>query len=67
MGFYSLNQFPTYIDDFDWHPLSDMSEKAIVIHNPQNAIVVAPFFPLSKKRLMSTLNIFKPTTSRALF
>lgn len=51
MGFYSLNQFPTYIDDFDWHPLSDMSEKAIVIHNPQNAIVVAPFFPLSKKTL----------------
>lgn len=51
MEFYSLNQIPCYVDDFYWRELSDGSDKAIVIHNPQNALIMTPFYPSSRKTL----------------
>ena len=51
MEFYSLNGFPTYTDDFYWRELSDNSDKAIVIHNPQDAHTRSQFYPHSTKTL----------------
>ncbi len=51
MEFYSLNGFPACTDDFYWRELSDLSDKAIVIHNPQDARARSQFYPCSTKTL----------------
>lgn len=56
MEFFSLNQLPLYTDDFYWRMLSDNSGEAIVIHNPQNALIESPVFLKSRKTLSEHIN-----------
>ena len=52
MQFYSLNQIPLYTDDFFFTGWTDSRNKdAIVIFNPQDAMIVSPVFLRSRKTL----------------
>lgn len=53
MKFISLNQLPLFTDDFFWKDLPDAGDEkdALVIHNPQDALVTTPVCLRSRKSL----------------
>ena len=63
MEFYSLNGFPACTDDFYCRELSDLSDKAIVIHNPQGiyygGTIAAPVVKTIFENILPYLGIEK--------
>lgn len=52
MKFFSFNQLPLYTEEFFFRKLNDTnSEDAIVVFNPQDAIIVSPVFLRSRRSL----------------
>ena len=51
MKFITLNQLPLYTDDFFWRALYGKNRDALVVFNPQDALIISPVFLRSRKSL----------------
>lgn len=68
MKYFSLNQFPKYVDDFFFRFFDDVHKRdAIVIWHPADAMIVTPVLPRSRKSLEEHIEyIQKNTVKKAI-
>lgn len=60
MKFYSLNQFPIYVDDFFFKPYDkERTKDSLVVYNPQDAMIVTPVLPRSRKTLEEHIELIQ--------